>query len=129
MGASAPGRIGGFPGVAIRMQEKLFPRMLHHNLPRTFSYSASNFRVQKSKEQTARIVCWRELGLINSFTLEVMPRLSSARALHFGQRWAATMPAGLVCGTLHRPECRYLRQRVPLSARHFFYFGDFSLEL
>lgn len=55
----------------MRLQDKLFPLMLQRNLPDTFSFKASNFKVQKSKESTARIVCWRELGLVNSFTLEV----------------------------------------------------------
>ena len=35
-----------------------------------FSLSQCVFRVQRSKESTARIVLWRELGLARSFTLE-----------------------------------------------------------
>ena len=70
-GGAVPGSMGVYPGIAMRLQERLFPRMLHSNLPNTFSYSSSNFKVQKSKESTARIVCWRELGLVNAFTLEV----------------------------------------------------------
>lgn len=69
-GALLPGSMGAYPATPQRLQEKLFPCMLHHNLPNIFSFGSSNFKVQKSKESTARVVGWRELGLVNSFTLE-----------------------------------------------------------
>ena len=44
---------------------RLFPFMLQQRCPNLFSYAASNFRVQRSKAGTARIVCWQELGIAN----------------------------------------------------------------
>ena len=69
-------KISGIPGFGLtdnmnhRIQEKIFPWLLKRNAPNLFSFSQSSFKVQKSKENTARVVCWREFGLINSFTLE-----------------------------------------------------------
>ena len=69
-------KIAGIPGFGVtdsmnfRIQEKIFPYLLKRNAPDIFSFAMSSFKVQKSKENTARVVCWREFGLINSFTLE-----------------------------------------------------------
>ena len=69
-------KISGIPGFGVtdtmnfRIQEKIFPWLLKRNAPDAFSFAMSSFKVQKSKENTARVVCWREFGLINSFTLE-----------------------------------------------------------
>ncbi|DBA97263.1 TPA: hypothetical protein ACH3X1_015010 [Trebouxia sp. C0004] len=49
---------------------RLFPFMLQQRCPDLFSYTSSSFRVQRSKAGTARVVCWQELGISNSFTLE-----------------------------------------------------------
>ena len=35
-----------------------------------FSFSDCSFVVQKSKESTARVVAWKELGITNTYTLE-----------------------------------------------------------
>lgn len=35
-----------------------------------FSYSCCNFAVDKSKESTARVVVWKELGVARSYTME-----------------------------------------------------------
>ena len=51
------------------MKEKIFPRLLEKTAE-VFSFSDCGFAVQKGKESTARIVIWREIGLINSYTLE-----------------------------------------------------------
>ena len=58
----------GFP--SYRIMEKVFPKILSDTAPDLFSMHESSFKVQKSKESTARVVCWRELGLTNSYTLE-----------------------------------------------------------
>ena len=50
--------------------ERIFPRMLSLNASDKFSYKSSNFRVQRSKEGTGRIVMWQQMGILNSFTLE-----------------------------------------------------------
>ena len=48
----------------LALHERVFPRMLWRN-GTTFSYADCNFKVQKAKESTARVVVWRELGLTN----------------------------------------------------------------
>lgn len=48
-----------------------------------FSYDYSRFKVQRSKEQTARIALWRELKISNIFTMEASfcgPKPLSAHA-------------------------------------------------
>ena len=35
-----------------------------------FRFYACKFRIQKSKEKTARVVLWREFNILNCFTLE-----------------------------------------------------------
>jgi hypothetical protein len=47
-----------------RLRERVFPRLLWEN-GTTFSFEDCNFSVQKSKESTARVVVWREMGLLN----------------------------------------------------------------
>jgi hypothetical protein len=37
---------------------------------RNFSFKDSNYAMEKEKESTARIVVFRELGIISSYTLE-----------------------------------------------------------
>ena len=37
---------------------------------KVFNYSSCNFQTEKSKESTARVVCFRELGITMSYTLE-----------------------------------------------------------
>ena len=55
---------------ASRLRSRVFPRMLFKNAPDMFSYNSSRFVVQKSKENTGRVVMWREAGIQNSYTLE-----------------------------------------------------------
>lgn len=50
-------------------KEKIFPKLLSKNCS-LFSFLDSCFDIQKSKESTARVVIWREFGILNSYTLE-----------------------------------------------------------
>lgn len=77
-----PGSHGGRPDVPTRHQDKLLPLLVHYNLPDIFSFRYCNFKVSKGKFGTGRVVGWRELGLVNAFTLEA----SFAGAS--GGRWA-----------------------------------------
>ena len=52
-----------------RLKERIFPMLMHKNSDH-FNLHDCSFIVQKCKESTARVVMWREFGLINSFTLE-----------------------------------------------------------
>lgn len=69
-GLPVPGSIGGLGCVPARHQERIFPLMLALNAPDLFSYRACNFKVQKSKAGTGRVVGFRELGLVNAYTME-----------------------------------------------------------
>ena len=59
----------GWSAKGSRLKEKIFPRLLE-KAAEVFSFNDCAFAVQKSKESTARIVVWREIGLVNSYTLE-----------------------------------------------------------
>eukprot|EP00775_Hariotina_reticulata_P008712 gene8712-8893_t len=69
-GWPVPGSVGGVPGVPVKQQERILPLMLAINAPDLFSYPSCNFKVQKSKAGTGRVVGFRELGLVNAFTME-----------------------------------------------------------
>lgn len=50
-------------------REKVFPRLLCRN-SECFSFDDCCFKMQKAKESTARVVVYRELSVVNAFTLE-----------------------------------------------------------
>ena len=52
---------------AISMQ--VLPRLLDSTAP-VFSFKSCSFVVEKSKEATARVVVWRQLGVARSYTME-----------------------------------------------------------
>jgi len=52
-----------------RLKERIFPALMEKNCD-IFSFSDCAFVVQKSKESTARVVGWKELGITNTYTLE-----------------------------------------------------------
>ncbi len=48
---------------------QVLPRHLDRIAP-LFSYGTCSFAIEKSKEATARVVVWRELGVARSYTME-----------------------------------------------------------
>ena len=56
-------------GTDMFLRERVFPRMLWKNA-KVFSYRDCNFKVRKSKESTARVVTRKEIGIMNSYTME-----------------------------------------------------------
>uniref|UniRef100_A0A8D8LG76 Cytosolic carboxypeptidase NnaD n=2 Tax=Cacopsylla melanoneura TaxID=428564 RepID=A0A8D8LG76_9HEMI len=52
-----------------RLQEQVFPLMLHKNAADKFSFENCKFRIQRSKEGTSRVVVWM-MGIPNSYTME-----------------------------------------------------------
>ncbi|XP_078313843.1 cytosolic carboxypeptidase 1-like isoform X2 [Crassostrea virginica] len=48
---------------------KTLPRILHLTSP-VFSWQNCSFVVEKAKETTARVVVWRQIGVIRSYTME-----------------------------------------------------------
>ncbi|PNF23664.1 hypothetical protein B7P43_G02497 [Cryptotermes secundus] len=52
-----------------RLQEQVFPLMLHKNAADKFSFENCKFRIQRCKEGTGRVVVWM-MGVANSYTME-----------------------------------------------------------
>ncbi|GBP61811.1 Cytosolic carboxypeptidase Nna1 [Eumeta japonica] len=68
-----------------RLQEQVFPLMLHKNAADKFSFESCKFRIQRSKEGTGRVVVWM-LGVANSYTMEASfggSELGSRMSTHF----------------------------------------------
>ncbi|KAH9641938.1 hypothetical protein HF086_011688 [Spodoptera exigua] len=68
-----------------RLQEQVFPLMLHKNAADKFSFENCKFRIQRSKEGTGRVVVWM-LGVSNSYTMEASfggSELGSRMSTHF----------------------------------------------
>ncbi|KAK3735677.1 hypothetical protein QZH41_011997 [Actinostola sp. cb2023] len=66
-GCTADPRMGS---VSNFLEERLFPWMMSQKAPDKFSFQGCKFIVRKCKESTARVVMWRQLGIMNSFTME-----------------------------------------------------------
>ncbi|XP_051040214.1 cytosolic carboxypeptidase 2 isoform X3 [Phodopus roborovskii] len=67
------------------LHERVFPLMLSKNAPDKFCFDSCNFKVQKCKEGTGRVVMWR-MGILNSYTMESTfggSTLGSKRDTHF----------------------------------------------
>ncbi|KAK4886667.1 hypothetical protein RN001_002938 [Aquatica leii] len=56
-------------GLDKRLEEQVFPLMLHKNAADKFAFESCKFRIHKSKEGTGRVVMWM-MGIPNSFTIE-----------------------------------------------------------
>ena len=48
---------------------QMLPKLLHQSAP-AFSLASCSFVVEKYKESTGRVVVWRQLGVIRSYTME-----------------------------------------------------------
>ena len=67
------------------MKERIFPLIYHKNCE-SFNFDNCKFDVQSSKESTARISVWKEMNIINSFTLECSisgPSRGQYKGFHF----------------------------------------------
>ncbi|XP_076970760.1 cytosolic carboxypeptidase 2 isoform X3 [Tamandua tetradactyla] len=67
------------------LHERVFPLMLSKNAPDKFAFRSCNFKVQKCKEGTGRVVMWR-MGILNSYTMESTfggSTLGNKRDTHF----------------------------------------------
>ncbi|XP_067931710.1 cytosolic carboxypeptidase 1-like [Watersipora subatra] len=51
------------------MSYKMLPKILAHNA-QAFSMSSCSFSVEKAKEATGRVVVWRQIGVLRSYTME-----------------------------------------------------------
>ena len=86
---------GVHPALARRIHERVFPLLLHQNASSIFSFSDCNFKVQRCKETTARVVVWREFQITNSFTVEASFAGSSVSGAHFTQSCLMSMGKSL----------------------------------
>jgi hypothetical protein len=71
--------------------------------PHLFAYEDCNFKVQKSKESTARVVVFREFNLVNSFTLEASfagPSMGDDEGFHYGSQRLQDMGVAFCQGLL-----------------------------
>jgi len=69
-------------------KEKLLPFFLHRDTTH-FDLDASSFHIDNSKAGTGRVVCSRELGIGNCYTLEASfcgPSRGEDSNFHFGMR-------------------------------------------
>ncbi|XP_023955414.2 cytosolic carboxypeptidase 3 isoform X11 [Chrysemys picta bellii] len=67
------------------LHQRIFPLMMSKNCPDKFSFPDCNFKVQKSKEGTGRVVMWK-MGIHNSYTLEATfcgSKLGNRGGTHF----------------------------------------------
>ncbi|XP_028928622.1 cytosolic carboxypeptidase 3 isoform X2 [Ornithorhynchus anatinus] len=70
------------------LQPRIFPLMMSKNCPDKFSFQSCQFKVQKSKEGTGRVVMWK-MGIRNSFTLEATfcgSTLGNRQGTHFNTK-------------------------------------------
>ncbi|KAM7179792.1 cytosolic carboxypeptidase 3 [Macrochelys suwanniensis] len=67
------------------LHQRIFPLMMSKNCPDKFSFPDCDFKVQKSKEGTGRVVMWK-MGIRNSYTLEATfcgSKLGNREGTHF----------------------------------------------
>ena len=67
------------------VKEQVFPKLLETN-SELFSFNDCEFGMQKSKESTARIVIYKEFGIVNTYTIESSfcgADIGKYRDLHF----------------------------------------------
>ena len=62
--------LGASVGIPQAVRERVFPKVLSDACGDRFRFASCKFKVQSSKESTARVVCYQELGVQNSYTLE-----------------------------------------------------------
>lgn len=60
----------GCPTPDSSRKEQVFPLIMSKNCD-VFSYRDCSWAIPKDRENCARVVVWRELGVVNSFTLEI----------------------------------------------------------
>lgn len=67
------------------LSERIFPLLMQEN-SESFAFRNCRFKVQKSKASTSRVVCWRQMGIHNSYTIEASfcgPDDGGKNGIHF----------------------------------------------
>ncbi|XP_033727289.1 uncharacterized protein LOC117316684 isoform X7 [Pecten maximus] len=73
-------------GAKAFLQERLFPWIMSQKAPEKFSFQSCKFQIKRCKEATGRVVMWRQMHILNSFTLEATfsgTILNKAEPRHF----------------------------------------------
>ncbi|XP_052763307.1 uncharacterized protein LOC128205605 isoform X4 [Mya arenaria] len=60
----------GVVGARGFLNERLFPWLMAQKSPEKFSFPFCKFNIKRCKEATGRVVMWRQMRILNSFTLE-----------------------------------------------------------
>ncbi|KAJ8413913.1 hypothetical protein AAFF_G00065110 [Aldrovandia affinis] len=105
---------------------RTLPKILSHVAP-AFSMSSCSFVVEKSKESTARVVVWREMGVQKSYTMESTLcgcDQGKYKGLQIGTRELEEMGAQFCVALL-----RLKRLTSPLELRHPSHFLDLETEV
>jgi hypothetical protein len=61
---------GDWSWISSRGRSRLFPALLARRAPQYFNFDRCTFHVRQSKAGASRVVMWKDLKLIHSFTLE-----------------------------------------------------------
>ncbi|EDO32134.1 predicted protein [Nematostella vectensis] len=96
---------------------RTLPRVLHNIAP-AFSLGSCSFVVEPSKESTARVVVWRELGVVRSYTMESTYSgcdQGPYKGYHLGTRELEEM-GRFFCAGLLRIGRPYVRRDAPSRA-------------
>ncbi|PAA58104.1 hypothetical protein BOX15_Mlig007487g1, partial [Macrostomum lignano] len=92
--------VSGGPGGGVWIEDpgyRELPRLLAQMAP-AFAWRNCNFKVDRSKESTARVVAWRHLGILRAYTLEASYSCCDQgpyRGCHLGTRELEEMGARL----------------------------------
>ena len=81
-----------------RLKERIFPRLLGDATPH-FSPASCSYRVLRSKDNTGRVVVWKQLNAPPSFTLEASfcgPDYGALQGAHFNTAHLQQMGAAFV---------------------------------
>lgn len=116
---------GNTARVSVKNDPRVFPMVVARNSP-FFSFASCDFKVHRSKLNTARVVVNHELGVINSYTLEASfcgPDFGPRKNTQFstwdleemGERWCQSLLVyfGLVAQVKEEDAAQVLSQQEP----------------
>ncbi|XP_052085555.1 uncharacterized protein LOC127723104 isoform X46 [Mytilus californianus] len=62
--------VNGLGAAKSFLNERLFPWLMSQKAPDKFAFKSCKFNIKRCKESTGRVVMWRQMKILNSFTLE-----------------------------------------------------------
>ncbi|XP_064653134.1 uncharacterized protein LOC135503474 isoform X3 [Lineus longissimus] len=85
-GSQGQGQANPRRGIEAFINERLFPWLMSKKSPEKFSFNGCKFHIRRCKEATGRVVMWRQMRIMNSFTMEATfsgTPVSKEEARHF----------------------------------------------